>query len=223
MQLGSTSAIRCLERGCPQGSVSGPIFWNIIINDLLSKLNNLACCEIIAFADDILVCSQERDISETFLHAQEALNFASDWSKSFKLEFNPDKTRFMAIEKRNVCYDAFQLYLDGTPLTMVKQMKYLGVLLDTKFSWKQHLSYISEKCDKLQRGLNRIARNTFGINFNVHSLIYKQGIELFILYGSRVWGEALKRKMNSKYLRRIQRRILLRVICGYRTISYDSV
>ncbi|GFT26816.1 uncharacterized protein TNCV_3709931 [Trichonephila clavipes] len=129
----------------------------------------------------------------------------------------------MAIEKRNVCYDAFQLYLDGTPLTMVKQMKYLGVLLDTKFSWKQHLSYISEKCDKLQRGLNRIARNTFGINFNVHSLIYKQGIEPFILYGFRVWGEALKRKMNSKYLRRIQRRILLRVICGYRTISYDSV
>ncbi|GFV54193.1 putative 115 kDa protein in type-1 retrotransposable element R1DM [Trichonephila clavipes] len=81
MQLGSTSAIRCLERGCPQGSVSGPIFWNIIINDLLSKLNNLACCEIIAFADDILVCSQGRDLSETFLHAQEALNFASDWSK----------------------------------------------------------------------------------------------------------------------------------------------
>ncbi|GFT16494.1 heterogeneous nuclear ribonucleoprotein U-like protein 1 [Trichonephila clavipes] len=48
----------CLERGFPQGSVSGPIFWNIIINDLLSKLNNLACCDIIAFADDILVCSQ---------------------------------------------------------------------------------------------------------------------------------------------------------------------
>ncbi|GFU96541.1 retrovirus-related Pol polyprotein from type-1 retrotransposable element R1 [Trichonephila clavipes] len=223
MQLGLTSAIRCLERGCPQGSVSGPIFWNIIINDLLSKLNNLACCEIIAFADDILVCSQGRDISETFLHAQEALNFASDWSKSFKLEFNPDKTRFMAIEKRNVCYDAFQLYLDGTPLTMVKQMKYLGVLLDTKFSWKQHLSYISEKCDKLQRGLNRIDRNTFGINFNVHYLIYKQGIEPFILYGSRVWGEALKRKMNSKYLRRIQRRILLRVICGHRTIKRNAI
>ncbi|GFW65908.1 retrovirus-related Pol polyprotein from type-1 retrotransposable element R1 [Trichonephila clavipes] len=148
-QLGLTSAIRCLERGCPQGSVSGPIFWNIIINDLLSKLNDLACCEIIAFADDILVCSQGRDLSATFLHAQEALNFASDWSRSFKLDFNPDKTRFMAIEKRNVCYDAFQLYLDGTSLTMVKQMKYLGVLLDTKFSWKQHLSYISEKCDKL--------------------------------------------------------------------------
>ncbi|GFW86919.1 retrovirus-related Pol polyprotein from type-1 retrotransposable element R1 [Trichonephila clavipes] len=183
----------------------------------------LISLDIKAFADDILVCSQGRDLSATFLHAQEALNLASNWSKSFKLDFNPDKTRFMATEKRNVCYDAFQLYLDGTPLTMVKQMKCLRVLLDTKFSWKQHLSYISEKCDKLQCGLNRIARNTFGINFNVHSLICKQGIEPFILYGSRVLGEALKRKMNSKYLRRIQRRILLRVICGHRTISYDSV
>ncbi|GFV65294.1 RNase H domain-containing protein [Trichonephila clavipes] len=44
-----------------------------------------------------------------------------------------------------------------------------------------------------------------------------------VLQCSRVWGEALKIKMSSKYLRRIQRRILLRVICGYRTISYDSV
>ncbi|GFU84488.1 uncharacterized protein TNCV_1567631 [Trichonephila clavipes] len=142
-----------------------------------------------------LIFNKGKDLFLTFLHAQEALNLASDWSKGFKLGFNPDKSRIMAIEKRSFCYDAFQLYLDGTPLSIVKQMKYLGVLLDAKFSWKQHLSYISEKCDKLQRGLNRIARNTFGINFNVHSLIYKQGTGPFILYGSRVWGEALKRKM----------------------------
>ncbi|GFX08561.1 uncharacterized protein TNCV_4170601 [Trichonephila clavipes] len=84
------------------------------LNDRVAKMQ-------LAFADDILVCSQGRDLSATFLHAQEALNFASDWSKSFKLDFNPDKTRFMAIEKRNVCYDAFQLYLDGTPLTMLQE------------------------------------------------------------------------------------------------------
>ncbi|GFX34514.1 RNase H domain-containing protein [Trichonephila clavipes] len=79
MQLASTSEIRCLERGCPQESVPGAIFCNIIINDLLFKLNNLTCCEIIAFADDILVCSQGRDLSATFLHTHDALNLASDW------------------------------------------------------------------------------------------------------------------------------------------------
>lgn len=45
----------------------------------------------------------------------------------------------------------------------------------------------------------------------------------FISFGSCVWGIALKKKTNSKLLRRVQRRILLRVISGYRTISYDSV
>ncbi|GFT06712.1 uncharacterized protein TNCV_1852391 [Trichonephila clavipes] len=144
MQLGSTSAIRCLERGCPKGSVSGPIFWNIIINDLLSKPNNLACCEIIAFADDILVCSQGRDLSATFLHAQEALNLASDWSKSFKLDLNSDKTRFRTTEKRNVCYDAFQLYLDGTLSTMGNTN-----FLDLKTVGGQELETFRQACEKL--------------------------------------------------------------------------
>ncbi|GFQ73053.1 hypothetical protein TNCT_147241 [Trichonephila clavata] len=87
------------------------------------------------------------------------LNLASEWSKCFKLDFNPDKTIVtrMAIEKRNVYCDAFQQYLDGTPLTTGKQMKYFGFLIYTKFSWKQHLSNISEKCDKLQRELNPIS------------------------------------------------------------------
>lgn len=187
------------------------------------KFKDLALCDTIAFPDDILLCFQGKDPSQTFSQAQEILNFASDWSKSFKLDFNPDKTKVMCVEKRNGVYDAFQLFLDGTPLTVVKHMKYLGVFLESKFSWKRHLTYVSEKCDNLQRGLSRVARNTYGIKYNVHSLIYKQGIEPFILYGSRVWGMTLKKKINYKYLRRIQRRILLRVICGYRTVSYDSV
>ncbi|GFT42480.1 hypothetical protein TNCV_1787451 [Trichonephila clavipes] len=98
------------------------IFWNIIINDLLFKLNNLVCCEIIAFSDDILVCSQGKDLPATFLHAQEALNLVSDWSKGFNLDFNPDKTRIMAFGKQNVCYDAFHLYLNGTLLPMGKSL-----------------------------------------------------------------------------------------------------
>ncbi|GFT36002.1 retrovirus-related Pol polyprotein from type-1 retrotransposable element R1 4 [Trichonephila clavipes] len=45
----------------------------------------------------------------------------------------------------------------------------------------------------------------------------------FICYGSQIWGSALKKKINWRLLRKIQRRILLRVISGYRTISYEAV
>ncbi|GFW09188.1 uncharacterized protein TNCV_2101421 [Trichonephila clavipes] len=137
MQLGSTSAIHSPERHCLKDQFLDLFFWNVVINHFLLKLNNLSCCEIIAFADDILACFQAKDLPSTFLQTLETLNLTSEWSKGFKLDFNPDKIRIMAIEKRNAFYGAIQLYLDGTPLTMVKQMKYLGVLLNIKFSWKQ--------------------------------------------------------------------------------------
>ncbi|GFT02790.1 uncharacterized protein TNCV_466171 [Trichonephila clavipes] len=105
----------------------------------------------------------------------------------------------MAIEERNVCFDAFQLYLDGTPLTTVKQMKYLGVLLDAKFSWKQHLSYISEKCDKLQRGLNRIARHTRIISYeSVYAISGFPPIDITILHNI-AFGENFSASSFSNY------------------------
>ncbi|GFR27484.1 hypothetical protein TNCT_338421 [Trichonephila clavata] len=60
------------------------------------------------------------------------------------------------------------------------------------------------------------------ISSNVPALIYKQGILPFITYGSRIWDPALN-KICSKLLQRIQRHALVIVICGYCTISYESV
>ncbi|GFW97730.1 putative epidermal cell surface receptor [Trichonephila clavipes] len=104
----------------------------------------------------------------------------------------------------------------------MKELKYLGVVLDSKFCWKQHVLHLSNKCEKILLGLNKVARNSFGIKSNVSSLIYKQGIVPFICYGSQIWGSALKKKIYC-LLRKIQRRILLRVISGYRMISYKAV
>lgn len=221
--LGATSKTYRPQKGCPQGSVSGPRLWNIIINDLLQKIAALFCCEIIAFADDLLICVQCKDLQDVFSLAQDVLNFIWDWSVTFKLRFNHAKSKVMLIDKRNTTCDNYQLLFNENPLEMVKEIKYLGVLLDSKFNWKKHICYISNKCEKLILGLNRIARNNFGVKSNVSALIYRQGIVPFVSYGCRAWGLSLKKKINSKILRRIQRRILLRIISGYRTISYNAV
>ncbi|GBM10763.1 hypothetical protein AVEN_145-1 [Araneus ventricosus] len=61
------------------------------------------------------------------------------------------------------------------------------------------------------------------LDSKVTSLIYKQGIVPFICDGSEIWGTALTKKINCRLLRKMQRRILLRVISGYRTIYYEAV
>ncbi|GFX99051.1 RNase H domain-containing protein [Trichonephila clavipes] len=108
----------------------------------------------------------------------------------------------MFLEKREKNALTGYLTLNGFSLDCVKELKYLGVVLDR---------------------LNKVARNSFGIKSNVSSLIYKQGIVPFICYGSQIWGSALKKKIYCRLLRKIQRRIVLRVISGYRTISYEAV
>ncbi|GFW42359.1 retrovirus-related Pol polyprotein from type-1 retrotransposable element R1 4 [Trichonephila clavipes] len=129
----------------------------------------------------------------------------------------------MFLEKREKNALTGNLTLNGFSLDCVKELKYLGVVLDSKFCWKQHVLHLSNKCEKILLGLNKVARNSFGIKSNVSSLIYKQGIVPFICYGSQIWGSALKKKIYCRLLRKIQRKILLRVISGYRTISYEAV
>ncbi|GFU34273.1 reverse transcriptase domain-containing protein [Trichonephila clavipes] len=100
----------------------------------------------------------------------------------------------MFLEKREKNALTGNLTLNGFSLDCVKELKYLGVVLDSKFCWKQHVLHLSNKCEKNLLGLNKVARNSFGIKSNVSFLIYKQGTVPFICYGSQIWGSALKKK-----------------------------
>ena len=53
---------------------------------------------------------------------------------------------------------------------------------------------------------------------NSLQLIYRQGILSLISYASRAWGHSLKKKISCRLLRKIQKRLFLRVIKGYRTL-----
>ncbi|GFW45508.1 uncharacterized protein TNCV_3244481 [Trichonephila clavipes] len=89
--------------------------------------------------------------------------------------------------------------------------------------WKEHIPYVSSKSEKILLGLLRISNNTFGVKTGVLQLIYKQGIAPLISYALRAWGHSLSKKINSRLIRRTQRRFLLRAIKGYKTISYEAV
>ncbi|GFX10829.1 RNA-directed DNA polymerase from mobile element jockey [Trichonephila clavipes] len=197
LSLGHSSKEKFLNKGCPQGSVSGPILWNVITNDFLEKILAFSSCEMTAFADDLLLCFQGKSFHDICRQAQLTHDFASTWTKNYELEFNAVKSKVMFLEKKENNALTGNLTLNGFFLDCVKELKYLG--------------------------LNKVARNSFGIKSNVSSLNYKQGIVPFICYSSRIWGSALKKKINCRLLQNIQRRILLQVISGYRTISYEAV
>ncbi|KFM71285.1 Hypothetical protein in type-1 retrotransposable element R1DM, partial [Stegodyphus mimosarum] len=122
--LRSERRVYSLEKGCPQGSVSGPTLWNIM-NDLLSHLDG---CLKIAFADDLLLIFQGKLLTTTLLRAQAVLDFVSHWVLSQKLAFNSLKSKAMIVSINTDELNITPLILDDSPLELVESVN--GLTLD---------------------------------------------------------------------------------------------
>ncbi|GFW80382.1 putative 115 kDa protein in type-1 retrotransposable element R1DM [Trichonephila clavipes] len=136
LSLGHFSKEKFLNKGCSQGSVSGPFLWNVILSDFLKKILAFSSCETIAFANDLLLCFQGKSFHDICRQAQLILDFASTWTKNYKLEFNAVKSKVMFLEKRENNALTGNLTFNGFSFDYVKDIKYLGVVLDNKFCWK---------------------------------------------------------------------------------------
>jgi hypothetical protein len=58
---------------------------------------------------------------------------------------------------------ALNVYLNNKKLKQTTTMKYLGIIMDHKFTFKELLAYVTERCSELIHGLSRAASVSWGI------------------------------------------------------------
>jgi ribonuclease HI len=218
--LNNSVTTKKITKGCPQGSCCGPGFWNLNYDSLL-RVEFPDGCEVVAFADDLLVMIRGNDCFDAEWIANVALMRINEWSLQRKTKFNAKKSMSMLISRK---YNERQpkIYLNGAEIELVKTMKYLGVMLDNNFNWNDHVNYVCEKSRQLVTKLSSIAKLKWGLKSEALSIIYKGAIEPIITYACPVWKDALNKKFNIEKLKRVQRLIAIRTIRGYRTISYEA-
>lgn len=101
-------------------------------------------------------------------------------------------------------------------------MKYLGVYLDQKWSFKDHIDYIEDKASKMIRSLSKLMPNLRGPGGKKRRL-YANTINSVNMYGAPIWSKAINGSPKlQRQLRRIQRTLAIRVVAGYRTVSADA-
>ena len=210
---------KTISRGCPQGSACGPLLWNILYNDLLEKTFP-ANCELVAFADDlILIChSQSSDELENITN--NSLNLIFNWGQNNKLKFNSSKTMALFITRRLNMQEP-NLLMNSHKINFTKSLKYLGVIIHHKLLWYEHFNYVTAKASRLLTKLGMACHTTWGLNGTNIKIVYKNAIEPLLLYGSSVFSEAFDNVKIKKKLLSTQRGFALRIIKGYRTISTD--
>ena len=158
--INSFSIEKSITKGCPQGSCCGPGFWNIQYNPLLN-LEYTNHSKVVAFADDLMIIIKAESIGEAENIANFELNKITEWATDNKIRFNEEKSKVMLMTRRKRKEQKeFAIYLNNKLLPQLHRLKYLGLIFDTKLTFKEHINYMANKCTKLIFSLSKAAKGT---------------------------------------------------------------
>ena len=115
-----------------------PLMWNLVVDGFLVITNDLGFSTY-GYADDIVITVQGKFAYTVRELMQEALNVVVKWAVSESLDISPHKTAIVPFTDRRKIEDLGPLILHG------KELKMLGVILDSKLTWNQHLQKIIRK------------------------------------------------------------------------------
>ena len=89
------------------------------------------------------------------------------------------------------------LYLNNKPLEQVSNIKYLGIIIDSKLNFREHITHTSRKCSTLIHTLAKSIKLSWGLKHAALNTIYKGAILPLMLYGAPVWIGAMEKKWNK--------------------------
>lgn len=211
---------KALTRGCPQGAKCSPLLWNVLYSNLM-KLTLPEGCYLQAFADDSFLVVDGKDEFECELKTNAALKMIAKWGEDFKLNFNPSKTHAMMITRRTkITIPA--IHMNGVQIQLEPNLKYLGVILDSKQLWNAHVKYICTKSHRMMQNIKRATGRQWGWSGEVLRTIYIGAIEPIFTYASSAWSEAVKKDKIRRQLLSAQRGFALLITKSYHTVSMEA-
>ena len=197
-----------VSSGVPQGSVLGPLLFNIYVNDIASQVNST----ILQFADDLKMFRVIHDVTD-FNQLQEDIDSLVTWANKWQLRFNVSKCHLLHLGKLHY-YGTYNI--QGNLIPPSESVKDLGVIIDDKLKFHDHVASVTAKANRTLAVIHKSFHFTSG---NMYINLYKSLVRPIIEYGNTIWGPHYILDQHS--IEQIQRRAT-RILTGLYDTPYSD-
>lgn len=223
LQYDTTEGQRTTEvtGGAAQGSVLGPDIWNDSYDELLDIPEMPGDTFLVGYADDAAVVILARDEQEAQSKLTTVMTLTSAWMSEHGLQLAVQKTEIVLLTRKRID-TSLPMRVNDTLIAAGPSIRYLGIHLDTKLRFFEHISRVADKAAQVTSALSSIMANIGGPKPSKRRLLMSVAHSI-LLYGAEVWADALDRECRRKKIAAVQRRCALRVASAYRTVSEAAV
>ena len=209
---GAKSTIKIVKSGIPQGSVLGPLLYLLYVESI-SQINLSA--KYYMFADDTVLVISEKDTKNLEIKINENLIKFYKWLCQNKLVVNENKTVYMIFNPKR--YDetntVLNIKINSKTIEKVTHYTYLGLVIDNKLNWGNHVDMLYNKLSGLICCMKRIS-NLFTTKNKL--MLYNAHINSILTYLIAIWGNTTQYNINR--VQRLQNRAIKNIF----KLKYDT-
>ena len=211
-----------VKLGCPQGSILSPFLWNALLDDTMRMAFDFPG-KILAYADDLTLYATHKDPVVATRNLQFMVDAVKTALESIKLTINAKKTTMIVFAKRQPPDLSLHITVDSEKINPVSHTKLLGLTLDSKLTWKQHIKDKENASRKLYHKVRLYVGKTWGLSRYRLKTIYTAIVEPTFLYCCSVWASVIKTKTMRKKLRSIERPYNVMIAKAFKTADTGAL
>lgn len=194
------TSLHQVSSGVPQGSILGPVLYLIYTADLPTSNQVMTA----TFADDTAILASHADAVSASQNLQNNLNEVQQWLKKWRIKANGTKSTHVTFTmRRDTCPP---VTLDNCQLPQQEDVKYLGMHLDRRLTWRKHIVTKNKQLRLQYRRMYWLIGRRSPVSLESKLLIYKTILKPIWTYGIQLWGTASN--SNLEILQRFQNVVL---------------